>query len=219
METKSVYGWGTSGNGIDTHLMKNIEWGAITYLSKSIYGKTDEIWVNNSQAYITGCAGNSVTDSAYNGCQNAYNTTNGVKASVTGTVYGIYDMVGGAWERAAAYLDNSNSALNNGSSIINALSKYKDVYTKGTIDDQESNYYLTINKKGDAIYETSNLYMGSAAWNTDYSSIPYSIYPWFYRGGRFNDGVGTGSFAFYYYDGGTDSSHSFRPVLLVGSGL
>ena len=39
METNSRYGWGTSGKGIDTHMMKNTEWGAVALLSGSRYGK------------------------------------------------------------------------------------------------------------------------------------------------------------------------------------
>ena len=38
-------------------MMKNDEWGAITYLNKSRYGKNDEVFVNNSDGYITGAAG------------------------------------------------------------------------------------------------------------------------------------------------------------------
>jgi hypothetical protein len=37
---------GTIGSGIDTHMMKNTEWGAVAYLFKSLYGKSAEIWIN-----------------------------------------------------------------------------------------------------------------------------------------------------------------------------
>lgn len=46
-------------NGIDTHLMKNLEWGAVAYLSHSKYGKNAEVWSNPSSNYITGQAGSS----------------------------------------------------------------------------------------------------------------------------------------------------------------
>ncbi|MGI6325263.1 MAG: hypothetical protein ACOXZS_04925 [Bacilli bacterium] len=36
METNSVYGWGTSGKDIDTHLMKNSELGASSIFIKVI---------------------------------------------------------------------------------------------------------------------------------------------------------------------------------------
>jgi hypothetical protein len=57
METNNIYGWGTSGNGIDTHMMKNTEWGAVAYLSKSSYGLNSEIYKNNSSSYYTGRSG------------------------------------------------------------------------------------------------------------------------------------------------------------------
>ena len=37
--------------------------------------------------------------------------SNGVLASTTGNVYGIYDMNGGGWEHVAAFWDNSNSYI------------------------------------------------------------------------------------------------------------
>ena len=139
METLSLYGWSTASglnadgtfttdnNGIDTHIMKNVEWGAVAYLSKSIYGKnTEEVYVNNSQTFTTGCGGNAANSGAYNGCQNTYDSVNGVKASTTGTIYGVYDLSGGAWEYQAAYVNNSNTGQ--GALIKSAVSKYKDVY-------------------------------------------------------------------------------------------
>ncbi|MEE0768276.1 MAG: type II secretion system protein, partial [Clostridia bacterium] len=43
---------------LNSHMMKNDEWGAVAYLSKSKYGKqNEEVWINNSGSYITGSAG------------------------------------------------------------------------------------------------------------------------------------------------------------------
>ena len=36
------------------HMMKNIEWGAVAYLSHSQYGKEGEIWINPSRIIIQG---------------------------------------------------------------------------------------------------------------------------------------------------------------------
>ena len=179
METNSVYGWGTSGNGIDTHLMKNSEWGAIAYLSKSAYGKgTEEIWINPADNCTTGCAGDSVSSSQTSGCLRTYDTANGVKASSTGTIYGIYDLSGGAWEMVSAYVDNAHANLATyGSQIMSADGKYKDVYTVGGTDDQANNYALTVNKKGDAVWETSNNIYESYSWFADYSYITHTNNP------------------------------------------
>ena len=113
--------------------MKNDEWGAVAYLSKSKYGKqNEEVWINNSSSFITGSAGNSTNANADTGTTNDYTSTQGVKASTTGTVYGVYDMSGGAWEYVAAYVDNGDSNLTSyGSSLVNGDAKVKNVYTRG----------------------------------------------------------------------------------------
>jgi hypothetical protein len=232
METNANYGWNiasglqengiftTDTNNLDTHLMKNTEWGAVTYLSESIYGQgTNEIWINNSQTYTTGCAGTAVSSGAYSGCQNTYETANGGKASTTSNIYGVYDMSGGSWEYVAANVDNANVNLGQGSNIIGAAAQYKNVYTKGSTDDQANNYALTVNKKGDALWETSNNINGSYSWFSDYSYMPNTSNPWFLRGGACYSGFGAGAFSFSYTIGGTNSNNGFRPTLIVGEGL
>jgi hypothetical protein len=216
METNAMYGWGTSGNDIDTHLIKNIEWGSIAYLAQSTYGKNSEVWMNPSSSYITGSAGTSVSG----GTVNAYNTTNGVNASTTGNIYGIYDMSGGAYEYTAAYVNNGASNLNgNGSVILVADPKYKDVYSEGASDSHANNYAAAANKKGDAIYEISSSGAGATSWYSDNSSMPYSSAPFFFRGGNYTVGTAAGTFNFYDIDGSNYSSRGFRVVLLVETGL
>jgi prepilin-type N-terminal cleavage/methylation domain-containing protein len=220
METRTTYGWGTTGTGIDTHLMKNSEWGAVSYLSKSSYGQgTNEIYINNNQNYITGCAGSTVSAGAYNGCQNTYESTGGVKASTTGNIYGIYDLSGSAYEYVAAYVSNANGNLGQGSSITEAASQYKDVYTVGATDDPATNYGLTIDFKGDAVYETSNNINGAYSWFGDYSFMPNNAGPWFFRGGGWVNGSHAGAFHFFITSGGSNGNGGFRPVLLVNAGL
>ena len=115
-------------NNVDTHMMKNMEWGAIAFLTNSIYGRYNdsstciasgcEVWINNINtgygngtavdgqpqwgSSITGCAGSSTSadvSSSQTACASGYDwTTKGVNASTTGNQYGIYDMSGGAWE-------------------------------------------------------------------------------------------------------------------------
>ncbi|MGI6324518.1 MAG: type II secretion system protein [Bacilli bacterium] len=220
METNSVYGWGTSGSGIDTHLMKNSEWGAVAYLSRSSYGQTTEIWINPANNFTTGCAGDSATSSQTTGCLRTYNTTNGQKASTTGNIYGIYDMSGGAWERVSAYVNNAHTNLTTyGPQIISADSKYKDIYAMGATDTQANNYALTVNFKGDAVWETSSNINGSFSWFDDYSYMPNTNVPWFIRGGNYWNGSFAGAFGFYYTSGGPYNDSGFRPVLLVKAGL
>jgi type IV pilus assembly protein PilA len=60
MQSSATYGF---TNDSDTRMMKNTEWGAVTYLSQSAYGKygntsyvgnNKELYLNNSSSYYTG---------------------------------------------------------------------------------------------------------------------------------------------------------------------
>ncbi len=189
---------------LNSHMMKNDEWGAVAYLSKSKYGKNAEVDINSDSSYYTG-----------GGSGNAYVTN--VGQSTTGTVHGVYDMSGGAWEYVAAYVNNGNSNLTNyGSSLVNGDAKTKNVYSKGSSDSRDNNYSANSGKYGDAVYETSaNGNSSSSSWYGDYSSFPYTSDPFFRRGGNCNNGSNAGVFCFYNYNGGSSSYYSFRPVLVA----
>ena len=203
---------------LNSHMMKNDEWGAVAYLSKSKYGKqNEEVWINNSSSYITGSAGNSASASSNTGTTNDYTSTQGVKASTTGTVYGVYDMSGGAWEYVAGYVNNGNGNLTSyGSSLVNGDAKTKNVYSKGSSDNATDNYNANSSKYGDAVYETSaNGNTGNGSWYGDYSIFPYTSTPFFFRGGNYFNGTNAGMFYFNDYIGFSNSYYSFRPVLVA----
>ena len=204
-------------SALNSHMMKNDEWGAVAYLSKSKYGKqNEEVWINNSSSYITGSAGNSASAGSDTGTTNDYTSTQGVKASTTGTVYGVYDMSGGAWEYVAGYVNNGHGNLTTyGSSLVNGDAKTKNVYSKASSDSYENNYNANSSKYGDAVYETSTSGSGSTSWYGDYSDFPSTGGPFFQRGGHYNAGTDAGVFFFYNYHGGTSSYLSFRPVLVA----
>ena len=189
---------------LNSHMMKNDEWGAVAYLSKSKYGKNAEVDINSDSSYYTG-----------GGSGNAYVTN--VGQSTTGTVHGVYDMSGGAWEYVAAYVNNGNSNLTNyGSSLVNGDAKTKNVYSKGSSDSRDNNYSANSGKYGDAVYETSaNGNSSSSSWYGDYSLFPYTSVPFFYRGGYYSNGTNAGVFYFGYYNGDGYGSISFRPVLVA----
>ena len=200
------YGLHSSDAIVDPHMVKNDEWGAVAYLSKSIYGKnTEEVYINNSSTFITGNAGEAEDASSVSGIINAYNTTNGMKASTTGTIYGVYDMSGGNWERVAVYVNNGHGNLENGIILVNAAEKYKNVYaataTDGN-DSQSGNYNLSAPDNGhygDAVYETSGLHAGQKSWNKDYSDFPFTEVPFFIRGGDYGNASSAGIFSFRFY--------------------
>ena len=190
---------------LNSHMMKNDEWGAVAYLSKSKYGKqNEEVDINSDSSYYTG-----------GGSGNAYVTN--VGQSTTGTVHGVYDMSGGAWEYVAAYVNNGNSNLTNyGSSLVNGDAKTKNVYSKGSSDSRDNNYSANSGKYGDAVYETStNGNSSSSSWYGDYSLFPNTSVPFFGRGGGYGNGTSAGVFYFYGTDGDSYSYISFRPVLVA----
>ena len=203
---------------LNSHMMKNDEWGAVAYLSKSKYGKqNEEVWINNSSSYITGSAGNSASAGSNTGTTTDYTSTQGVKASTTGTVHGVYDMSGGAWEYVAAYVNNGNSSLTSyGSSLVNGEAKTKNVYSKGSSDSRDNNYSANSGKYGDAVYETSaNGNSSNGSWYGDYSYFPSTGNPFFVRGGVYNIGTYAGVFYFDNNGGSSSSNGSFRPVLVA----
>ena len=204
-------------SALNSHMMKNDEWGAVAYMSKSKYGKqNEEVWINNSSSYITGSAGNSASASGNTGTTTDYTSTQGVKASTTGTVYGVYDMSGGAWEYVAGYVNNGHGNLTNyGSSLVNGDAKTKNVYSKASSDSYENNYNANSSKYGDAVYETSTNGSGSTSWYGDYSYFPNTSSPFFKRGGVYHNGTNAGVFYFYYHNGVSNSGASFRPVLVA----
>ena len=203
---------------LNSHLMKNTEWGACAYLSKSKYGKNvEEVWINNSSNFITGATGNSAVAAVDMGTEIDYTSAQGQKSSTTGTVYGIYDMNGGAWEYVAAYVNNEVNVLTeNGLSLINGENHTKDIYSIGEIDYASDNYKVSYSKYGDAVFETSsngNLAYGS--WYGDYSLFPYENGPFFIRSGASDGTSYSGLYCFVDFNGSAQINMSFRPVLSI----
>ena len=125
-------------------------------------------------------------------------------------------MSGGAWEYVAGYVNNGHGNLTNyGSSLVNGDAKTKNVYSKASSDSYENNYNANSSKYGDAVYETSTNGSGSTSWYGDYSYFPDTSYPFFLRGGYYDDGTGAGVFCFDIYNGYSNSNGSFRPVLVA----
>ena len=213
MTTTLASTYGTSTND-DSHMMKNMEWGAVAYLSSSIYGRYAnastcidsgcEVWINNNSSYTTGCAGSSVSASSATTC-NAWNTATGVNASTTGNIYGIYDMSGGAWEYV---MGNYNDTVLNAGFSSMPEAKYYDKYTGINLDSDFTKYHL-----GDATKETlKTKSRGENAWYGDYSYSVDWYDPWVLRGGNYNVSTRAGVFNFNRFDGGSDSGsyYSFR---------
>ena len=214
MTTTLASTYGTSTND-DSHMMKNMEWGAVAYLSSSIYGRYTnaltciasgcEVWINNNENYTTGCAGSSVSAGQASTC-NAWNTLTGVNASTTGNIYGIYDMSGGAREYV---MGNYNDTISSAGFSSMPEAKYYDKYTGTDSRSDFTKYHL-----GDATKETLKAKSeGTNAWYQDYSYSVRSSTPWVARGGNYGHGTSAGVFYFFSYSGSGNNNIAFRVVL------
>ena len=112
---------------MDSHMMKNTEWGAVSYLSHSKYGSMSSVRINNNSDYKTGYASVLEPTCGYTGTNeecNRYgnteditkpwNTSIGYLASTTGNITGIYDMSGGAWEYVMGVMTDKNGNMLSG---------------------------------------------------------------------------------------------------------
>ena len=185
--------FGFVSSEVDTHMSKNNEWGAVAYLTQSIYGRCTssttctEVGINNNGSYKTGYgapAGSS--DSATN---EAYNTTRGKDASTTNNIYGIYDMSGGRYEYVMGVYNNAKS-----SSGFNSLP-----------DSKYYNNYTITEYQGHALY-------GTKGWYYDGNDVLDTSKSWYARGGGYNNGATAGVFNYYTYYG-TSAYYSTRVVV------
>ena len=117
---------------LDSHMMKNTEWGAVAYLEHSAYGSATKIRMNNNSDYITGYQANEEPTCGYtetneecnrycndNTCNTAY--PNSTLASSTNNITGIYDLSGGSWEHVmAVMLDEEGNPMSGRNSIYNS---------------------------------------------------------------------------------------------------
>ncbi len=210
---------------LDSHMMKNTEWGAVAYLSHSKYGINTEVRINNNSAYLTGYAAVEGTDqSSYPGTYGPdstktlpYNTETGYKASTTGNITGVYDMSGGAWEYVAGYMPSSSDASGFSASELTTYSKYLDLYSANSTINSYNN-----RKLGDATGEMGPFYFYADKdnikryhnnWYGDNSNFVGSAGPWFARGGDYVNGVLAGRFYFLRYTGGVYTYGGSRLVL------
>ena len=202
---------------VDTHMSKNNEWGAVAYLTQSIYGRcTDSttcaaVGINNNQNTITGYgAPAGSNDSATNG---AYNTTLGKDASTTKNIYGIYDMAGGSYEYVMGIFADTNGKPRSGYTI-GSNSGFTGMLSDGTTytgiafpDSKYYNLYTGSSYTGHALTETQDWY-GSFAFFADKSQ------PCFYRGGGYNMSLSAIIFNFIGSPGGGDKNLSSRFVII-----
>ena len=218
---------------LESHMMKNTEWGAVAYLSHSIYGINGEIRINNNSQYKTGYAATTENGSGSTTNVAMWNTPTGYLASTTGNITGVYDMSGGVSEYVMGVVKDANGNLMSGysqssNSGFNGTLKDGSSYTDG-IDFPDSKYYDVYNYNsntsyynylGDATGELGPFQKGqyqsrSSSWYDDYAYFVYYAAPWFVRGGSSGSGSWAGAFFFNASLGSAKSSFSFRLVLCL----
>lgn len=178
----------------DSHMIKNTEWGAVTYLTYSEYGINTEVRLNNNSSYITGCGASIDEEMPSDECLIAYGSgVSEYPQSTTGNISGIFDMSGGAFDLVMGNYDETVS--------------YSEFAVISEIEDKYIDQYTTEFILGDATYE-NNL------WYSNYSIFITSDYPWFARGGSFGSSSAAGISSFNVSTGGTVIYESSRIVLV-----
>ena len=143
-------------NESDSHMMKNIEWGAVAYLKQSIYGLgITDITKNGNSSYLTGGG--------------SYKTDTG--QSTTGNITGVYDMSGGAVEYVMG--NYNKTAGSSGLTVSGVSAEYIDIYSG---DDVSASHL------GDATGETAGWYSDSAYFVD--SSNPWFVRGGYYNYAR-----------------------------------
>ncbi|MEG2348428.1 MAG: hypothetical protein RSB67_02125 [Clostridia bacterium] len=150
----------------DSHLMKNSEWGAVAYLSRSEYGSE----------YGRGTQTTDINNTRYSGGSNIESEvyTKNTALSSTGSPYGIYDMSSKIGEAMASATDRNT--------IFRESNKYITLYPQ----DIDSPIFTINNSKiGDATYEVQSSNNNLLSWNEDLCGGVNSEYNFnfFVRGG------------------------------------
>ena len=213
---KSGNSFGFVSTEVDTHMSKNNEWGAVAYLTQSIYGRCtnsttcSEVGINNNSGYLTGYGAPAGSSSSV--ANGAYNTTLGKNASTTGTIYGIYDMNGGAVEYVMGVLADTNGKPRSGYNS-SSNSGFTGMLNDGTTytgiafpDSKYYNLYTGSSYTGHALTET-------AGWYSDFAGFVFAGSSWFFRGGNYNTSALSGVFFFNNRNGDSSNISSSRPVI------
>ena len=223
---------------LNSHMMKNTEWGAVAYLTNSVYltgyaAKKEPTtgWTNTNESctdYPSACNEWSGSSKGTDGTANyQYFNTNSVVASTTNNYTGIYDMSGGSWEYVMGVMVDANDNLIYLKSGLTdedlTDERYYDAYKYSTNDDQFLNRILgdATGEMGPFIQEQYKGTLSNAQtqyrtinrWYHDEGWFVGTGHPWFERSGFFNFGFGSGVFTFGHYTGEANADRTFRIAL------
>jgi len=214
---------------VDSHMLTNMEWGAVAYLTHSKYGRCNgssctEVAINSyysSSTFKTGCGPQSSGNINFGSICNAYTSTLGLTASTTGNVYGVYDMSCGAWEYVmgnmssgvGSYTHYASSGGTNYTYNTNN-SKYITTYANGSSSSDQTAYNR--GRLGEATSEV--VAEKNFGWYSDIALFPNSSNSWFERGGDFDVySPYAGVFGFNGNSGNASTDRGARSALAVFS--
>ena len=213
--TGMVIGTTTGTSTVDTHMIKNMEWGAVAVLSQSIYGYYEngvnkQVWNNPNSSEKTGYASSSENgqDAATleEGMCDSYNEGNGPKSSTTGNIYGVYDMAGGCFEYVAGVLQGAENTK-----LGTTDTKYFDSYTNATQNALDRTGGKIGDLTAELLPENTNV-----TWNNDLAGFIRIETSSMHKGGGMGNGENAGIFRYNYTnDESAAESHSFRPTLCI----
>lgn len=149
----SNFYYGVKKTGDKYNVIKNTEWGALSYLTHSKYG----LCLDNTCSNI--------------GTNKTYISGNNVKDSTTGNMYGVFDLSGGASEFVMGSYSNLDNQLLLNSSHFGNIQIDRNEY-----DLYHENTFIL----GDA---TREIGLNNGIWYNNYNSFVNETNNWFIRGG------------------------------------
>ena len=227
----------------DSHTIKNMEWGAVAYLSHSKYGINEEIYMNNSNDYYTGRSGGNIGGSTNTVAKQF--PTSGDNSTYIYYNYGYYTYDGKIVNYDGSIGDYAaDRTLGTKASTTGNIYGVYDMsggtweHVMGNMVDTVGNFYtsgagFTSENIPNLKYYDSYSYsaekkiytggkLGDATketngWYSDYAGFANLTNSWFDRGGNYKNGIDAGVVRFNAYTGGSNSTGSTRAVLLANN--
>ena len=223
--SSNIYGLSTSRTNTDSHMITNMEWGAVAYLTNSKYGRCTngsctEVTTNNCTSYTTGIGADSVSESGSSStctlATNKYNGEKGVLASTTENITGVYDMNGGANEYVMGNISSANGSYTfypsgsgfSSSWYTSSTAKYVTTYAYDSSNLSNQTAYNR-GKLGDATSEVVLSTGGTGGWYGDNAYFSYFNYAWFSRSGMAGYESRSGIFSFGPLGGPRDAGAGY----------
>ena len=200
--------FGFVSSEVDTHMSKNNEWGAVAYLTQSIYGRCtssttcSEVYINNSREFYTGRSGGAAGKTPINGTYTDQTSTTNYNT------YGFYTYDDYLLNYNTNTKGNKVKGKGTGASTTGTIYGIYDM-SGGTFEYVMGVYNRTINKSGFSSFPdtkyynnyTGTTYTGhalteTAGWYSDIASFVESEFSWVGRGGGSTDSISAGVFGY-----------------------